>query len=43
MNNRKSIDKVVKLLDLIDKHVREENCPHDPAELLQEYESLTTV
>jgi hypothetical protein len=42
MNNRKSIDKVDKLLDLIDKHIREENCQHNPGEL-QEYEKLTTV
>ncbi|HEX7274860.1 MAG TPA: hypothetical protein VF248_04525 [Nitrososphaeraceae archaeon] len=43
MINRKSIDKVDKLLDLIDKHIREENCQHNPGELLQEYEKLTTV
>jgi hypothetical protein len=43
MTNRESIDKVAKLLDLIDKHIREENCQHNPEELLQEYEKLTTV
>jgi len=43
MTKRKSIDKVVKLLDLLDKHMKEEKCGHSPRELLKEYEKLTTV
>ena len=38
MTTRKSIDKVAKLLDLLDKHIKEQNCRHSPKELLREYE-----
>jgi hypothetical protein len=34
-----SIDKVSKLLDVLDKHMKEENCGHTPKELLKEYEN----
>ena len=42
MTTRKSIDKVAKLLDLLDKHIKEENCRHSSKDLLREYEKLTT-
>jgi hypothetical protein len=41
MTTKKSIDKVVKLLDLLDKHIHEQNCRHSPNKLLREYEKLT--
>jgi hypothetical protein len=28
-----SIDKVSKLLDVLDKHMKEKDCPHTPSEL----------
>ena len=37
MTTKKSIDKVAKLLDLLDKHIKEENCRHSPKDLLREY------
>jgi hypothetical protein len=43
MTNPKSIDKISKLLDLLDKHIKEENCRHSPNDLLREYEKLMTV
>jgi len=43
MTTKKSIDKVAKLLDLLDKHIKEENCQHSPIDLLREYEKLVTV
>jgi len=43
MTTEKSIDKVAKLLNLLDKHIKEHNCRHSPKELLIEYEKLTTV
>ena len=43
MTTKKSIDKVAKLLDLLDKHIKEENCRHSPKYLLREYEKLMTV
>ena len=33
-----SIDKISKLLDVLDKHIKEDNCRHTPTELLKEYE-----
>ncbi|MDW0260833.1 MAG: hypothetical protein QN648_08440 [Nitrososphaeraceae archaeon] len=33
-----SIDKISKLLDVLDKHIKEENCTHTPKELVEEYE-----
>lgn len=33
-----NIDKVSKLLDVLDKHIKEEKCQHTPNELLKEYE-----
>jgi|KBSMisStaDraftv2_1062788.scaffolds.fasta_scaffold1738598_1 hypothetical protein len=43
MTTAKSIDKVTKLLNLIDKHMKEKECGHSAKELLKEYEELTTV
>jgi hypothetical protein len=43
MTTTKSIDKVAKLLDLLDKHIKEDNCRHSPKELLKEYQELTIV
>ena len=34
-----SIDKTSKLLDVLDKHIKEENCSHTAKELLKEYEN----
>ena len=34
-----NIDKVSKLLDLLEEHLEEENCRHSPEEFLKEYES----
>ena len=31
--NAISIDKVSKLLDVLDKHMKEKDCPHTPSEL----------
>lgn len=31
-------DKVSRLLDMLDKHIQEENCKHSPNELFEEYE-----
>ncbi|MDW0265456.1 MAG: hypothetical protein QN717_06485 [Nitrososphaeraceae archaeon] len=33
-----SIDKISKLLDVLDKHIKEENCTHTPKELVEGYE-----
>jgi hypothetical protein len=35
---RTSIDKVSKLLDILDKHLKEKNSQHSPKELFEEYE-----
>jgi hypothetical protein len=43
MRTRESIDKVSKLLDLLDKHIREKNCNHSSKDLLREYEKLMSV
>jgi hypothetical protein len=43
MSAKKSVDKVTELLDLLDKHMKEENCRHNPKDLLREYEKLVTV
>ena len=43
MKDPKGIDKITKLLDLLDKHIKEENCRHSPNDLLKEYEKLMTV
>ena len=37
-SNRTNLDKVSKLLDVLDKHIKEENCMHSPQELFEEYE-----
>jgi hypothetical protein len=37
--NGTSIDKVSKLLDVLDNHMKEKDCPHTPSELLKECES----
>ena len=37
--NGTSIDKVSKLLDVLDKHMKENERPHIPSELLKECES----
>ncbi|MDW0300877.1 MAG: hypothetical protein QN649_09560, partial [Nitrososphaeraceae archaeon] len=34
--NGTNIDKVSKLLDVLDKHMKEKDCPHTPSELLKE-------
>jgi len=34
-----SIDNVSKLLDVLDKHMKEKDWPHNPSELLKECES----
>jgi hypothetical protein len=39
---RTSIDKVSKPLDILDKHMKEKDCPHTPSELLKECEILET-
>ena len=36
--NGASIDRISKLLDVLDKHLKEENCRHTPKELFEEYE-----
>jgi len=43
MTAKNSIDKVAKLLDLLDQHIHEENCRHSPKDLLIEYKKLTTA
>jgi hypothetical protein len=43
MSTKKSVDKVTELLDLLDKHMKEENCRNNPKDLLREYEKLVTV
>ena len=43
MTIRKSIDKVAKLLDLLDKHIKEKNCHHSSKDLLSEYEKLMGI
>ena len=34
-----SIDKVTKLLDVLDKHINEKDCQHTPRELIEEFEN----
>ena len=41
MRSQKGIDKIVKLLDLLDKHIHEDNCPHSPNDIRKEYEEIT--
>ena len=36
--NGTNIDKVAKLLDVLDKHMKEKDCLHTPSELLKECE-----
>jgi len=43
MTPNKGIDKIAKLLDLLDKHLKENDCRHTPKELHKEYEKLTTA
>ena len=43
MKDPKRIDKIAKLLDLLDRHIKEQNCRHSPNDLLKEYEKLMTV
>jgi hypothetical protein len=38
-----SIDKISKLLDVLDKHIKEENCSQTSKELLKEYENYDFV
>jgi hypothetical protein len=38
ISNGTSIDKVSRLLDVLDKHMKEKDCQHTPRELLNEYE-----
>jgi hypothetical protein len=37
--NGASIDKISRLLDVLDKHIEEENCSHTSKEHLKEYEN----
>ena len=32
-----SIDKIGKLMELLDKHIHDENCRHSPKDLLKEH------
>lgn len=43
MTTAKRKDKIAKLLDLLDKHINEENCSHGPEELLKECEKLASI
>jgi hypothetical protein len=43
MTTKEGIDKVARLLDLLDKHIKEKNCRHSPKELLKEYQKLTFI
>jgi hypothetical protein len=43
MTTRKSIDKIAKLVDLLDEHIKEVNCLHSPKDLFREYEKLTAA
>lgn len=36
--NKTNIEKAEKLLDILDKHMQEENCKHSPNDLFEEYE-----
>jgi len=38
MKNIKTIDKVSKLLDLLERHIKEKNCSHSAIDLQREYE-----
>ena len=42
MTARKNIDKVATLLDLLDEHIKEQNCKHNPKEIFEQYDRLTT-
>ncbi|MGI0033189.1 MAG: hypothetical protein ACRD97_07950 [Nitrososphaeraceae archaeon] len=35
-----NINKISRLLDVLDRHIKEENCRHTPKELLKEYENF---
>ena len=37
MSKNSQNDKVSKLLDLLEKHLKEENCTHDPKDIFEEY------
>jgi hypothetical protein len=41
MPTKKSIDNVTKLLNLLDKHIKEDNCQHSSKDLLRECEKST--
>jgi len=41
--NKTNIDKVAKLLDILDKHMQEENCKHSPNDLFEEYEFVDSL
>ena len=43
MTTRKSLDKVAKLLDLLDEHIKEKKCVHSPNDILKEYKKMTTI
>jgi hypothetical protein len=38
----KRIDKIAKLLEMLDEHIKEANCRHTPRELHEEFENLMT-
>lgn len=43
MTTTEGIDKVAKLLELLDKHIKEKNCDHNSKDLILEYKKLTSV
>ena len=38
MAKKTNIDKASRLLDILDKHMQEENCKHSPNDLFEEYD-----
>ena len=38
-SNGTNIDKVSRLLDVLDKHMKEKDCQHTPRELLKEFDN----
>jgi len=38
--DKTNIDKVSRLLEILDKHINEKNCRHTPRELYMEYTGL---
>ncbi|HJU78963.1 MAG TPA: hypothetical protein VJ599_05305 [Nitrososphaeraceae archaeon] len=40
--NGTNIDKVSKLLDILDEHIKEKDCKHNPRQLLTEYKQQSS-